>query len=491
MKNQNTMKKPAEDTESKAEKKVTGFLDRTLRNLKRAWQGIAGSDYDATAASSRPDLPEDDLDRLRQQMRHCLETRGGEVSARARAAALGHVYLALDPGGRERFLRVLAHDFDVESGPVDAAADELRRAGDDDAKRSARALLRKSLETPRTKLLTQFNALPDGIKFLVDMRAELLALKSDDPAMTALEQELKDLLTTWFDVDFLELRRITWDSASAALLEKLIAYEAVHAINGWDDLKNRLDSDRRCFAYFHPRMSDEPLIFVEVALVNGLADNIQALLDENAPVQEPRTADTAIFYSISNAQKGLSGISFGNFLIKRVAETLRAEFKSLKTFATLSPVAGFMEWLNRTLAEGEPKLLLAGERKALSAAAGRSAGAKGTLKSLIGNPDWHRDLTVSEALSGPLLRLCGRYLTDEKGLNKRALDPVAHFHLSNGASLEKLNWKGDMSERGLKNSAGIMINYLYDLNRVEENHEAYTSNGEINASAAVRRLLKG
>ncbi len=490
MNDQNSAKKPAEDMEGKAEKKATGFLDRTLSNLKRAWQGIAGSDYDATAASSRPDLPEDDLDRLRQQMQDCLETRGGEVSARSRAAALGHVYLALDPVGRERFLRVLAYDFDVDPGPVDAAAEELRRAGDDDAKRSAQTLLRKSLETPRTRLLTQFNALPDGVKFLVDMRAELLSLDSFDPAMAALEHELKDLLTTWFDVDFLELRRITWDSASAALLEKLIAYEAVHAINGWDDLKNRLDSDRRCFAYFHPRMPDEPLIFVEVALVNGLADNIQTLLDENAPVQDPQTADTAIFYSISTAQKGLAGISFGNFLIKRVAETLSAEFKGLKTFATLSPAPGFMAWLSKTLAEGEPKLLSSGERKSLSAAVGKAAGGKGTLKSLLANPDWHRNMTVSEALNRPLLRLCGRYLTEEKGLNKKALDPVAHFHLTNGASLERLNWRGDLSERGLNNSAGIMINYLYDLNRVEENHESYTSIGEIRTSSAIRSLLK-
>ena len=483
--------KPVPDPAPEAEKESPGFLDRTLRNLKQAWKGIAGTDYDASQASSRPDLPDDDLEKLREQMRDCLEIKGGEVSARSRAAALGHVYLALDSGGKEKFLRVLANDFDIDSGPVDAAAEELRRTQDPNAKRSAQALLKKTLEAPWIKLLTQFNALPDGVKFLVDMRAEILALKWDEPPLRVLEQDLKDLLTTWFDVDFLELRRITWDNASAALLEKLIAYEAVHAIDGWDDLKNRLDSDRRCFAYFHPRMPDEPLIFVEVALVNGLADNIQALLDGEAPVQDPAKADTAIFYSISNAQKGLAGISFGNFLIKRVAETLSAEFKGLKTFATLSPVPGFMTWLNKTLAEGEPKLLSNSERKSLSAAVGKAAGGKGTLKSLLANPEWHNDRTMSEALRGPLLRLCSRYLMEEKGLNMRALDPVAHFHLSNGARMESLNWKGDLSSRGLKNSAGIMINYLYDLNRVEDNHEAYTSSGKINASSGLRNLLKG
>ena len=468
-----------------------GFLDRTLGKLKQAWQGIAGSSYDASQAGSRPDLPDDDINHLKEQMRACLESRGGEVSARGRAAALGHVYLALDQTGRERFLRVLAHDFDVDEGPVDAAIEELRKADGKDARRSAQALLKKALDAPRINLLTQFNALPDGVKFLVDMRAELLALKSAEPALQGLEHELKALLTTWFDVDFLELRRITWDNASAALLEKLIAYEAVHAINGWDDLKNRLDSDRRCFAYFHPRMPDEPLIFVEVALVNGLADNIQALLDENAPVQDPRTADTAIFYSISNAQKGLAGISFGNFLIKRVAESLSAEFKGLKTFATLSPVPGFMKWLSKTLAEGDPKLLTDSERKALSASVGKKTGAKGTLKLLLGDPGWHRNQIASEALHAPLMRLCARFLIKEKGLNKQALDPVAHFHLSNGAGMEKINWRGDLSPRGISNSAGIMINYLYDLSRFEDNHEAYTSTGKIKASSDLRGLLKG
>jgi len=469
--------------------KGPGFLDRTLNNLKSAWRGIAGSSYDATTASSRPDLPESDLEQLRQQMRDCLETRGGEVTARSRAAALGHVYLALDANGRQRFLRVLAHDFDVNPDPVDAAVGELRLAQNDDDRRKAHTLLKRALEAPRVKLLTQFNALPDGVKFLVDMRAELLALRTTDPALAALEQELKFLLTTWFDVDFLELRRITWDTASAALLEKLIAYEAVHTINGWDDLKNRLDSDRRCFAYFHPRMPDEPLIFVEVALVNGLAGNIHELLDGNARVIDPNSADTAIFYSISNAQKGLAGISFGNFLIKQVAVTLGAEFKGLKTFATLSPIPGMMKWLSRTLGEGDPNLLSQTERKALSAAVGRASGAKGILKSLLSDPAWPQDQSVSEALRAPLLKLAARYLLEEKGLNLRALDPVAHFHLSNGARMENLNWRADLSPRGVKNSATMMINYLYDLNKVEENHEAYTGTGKIKASAAVRNHL--
>ncbi len=474
-----------------SEKKKEGFLDRTLRNLKGAWRSIAGTSYDVSMASARPGLPDNDLEALREQMRACLQTRGGEVSARARAAALGHVYLALDQSGRRRFLEVLARDFDVDSKTVDAAIDSLRAAADGKARRVAEAALRKALEAPRIRLLTQFNALPEGVKFLVDMRAELLKIKSHHPSLAGLEQDLKSLLRTWFDIDFLELRRITWSSASAALLEKLIAYEAVHAIEGWDDLKNRLDSDRRCFAYFHPRMPDEPLIFVEVALINGLADNIQALLDEKAPVADTRTADTAIFYSISNAQSGLAGISFGNFLIKRVADALSAEFKGLKTFATLSPVPGFVGWLDRTLAEGEPKLLTERERKALGAAVGRDKGAKGTLKSLLADTAWLDDPATSETLRAPLTRLCLRYLAEEKTAGGRAVDPVAHFHLSNGASIERLNWMGDLSAKGRRQSAGMMVNYLYDLGRVEDNHEAYTSAGKVRLSSTLRGLLKG
>lgn len=309
-------------------------LRQALRTLRWRWQNIAGSEYDAEAASTRPDLPEDDQERLRRQMRECLEARGGEVSARARAAALGRAYLALDASGRERFLKLLAEDFDVAEDAIDAAIAALREADDADSRRKARRKLRQALESPRLKLLTQFNSLPEGVKFLVNMRTELQPLLRREPALLPLKDDLHGLLATWFDVDFLELRRITWDTASGALLEKLIAYEAVHPIENWHDIKDRLDYDRRYFAYFHPRMPNEPLIFVEVALVVGMADNVQALLDPRAPVQDPKLANTAIFYSINNAQRGLDGISFGNFLIKRVVDRLSQEFPHLKTFAT-------------------------------------------------------------------------------------------------------------------------------------------------------------
>jgi malonyl-CoA decarboxylase len=469
-----------------------GLLDRALRNLRQAWQSIAGSSYDAQAASLRPDLPEEDAAGLKAQMRACLEPRGGEVSARTRAAALGHVYLALDATGRWRFLKILAEEFDVDHELVAHAAQGLLAAEDNGVRRVAELALRQALEPPRVRLLTQFNGLPEGVKFLVDMRAELLRDGRDDPALQTLERDLKGLLASWFDIGFLELRRIGWDSASAALLEKLIAYEAVHAIASWDDLKNRLDSDRRCFAFFHPKMPNEPLIFVEVALVNGMADSVQALLDEKAPVLDPKLADTAIFYSISNAQKGLAGISFGNFLIKRVVDSLSNEFKGLKTFATLSPVTGFRSWLDRIVAEGDPNLLLPSERKALTAAGGRERGAKGLFKALLEGDSWHKEPETAQALRAPLMRLCARYLAQEKSADgKRALDPVAHFHLSNGARLERLNWMADVSQKGIEQSAGLMVNYLYKLSDIDDNHEAYSGSGEVVMSSAFKGLLKG
>ena len=468
----------------------SSFLNRTLHNLRSGWQAIAGSTYDAAAASMRPDLPGDDAERLERQMRACLASRGGEVSARAEAAALGHIYLALNEVGRERYLRLLGERFDVDHEAVASAVAAFGEAADVEGRRAAEGALRRALEAPRVRLLTRFNALPQGVKFLVDMRAELRKLGGEDPGLHGLDLDLRGLLETWFDVDFLELRRITWDTASAALLEKLIAYEAVHAIESWEDLKDRLDSDRRCFAYFHPRMPDEPLIFVEVALVDGMADNIQALLDEEAPVGDPGDADTAIFYSISNAQRGLAGISIGNFLIKRVVDNLASEFKGLKTFATLSPIPGFRAWLDRSLARGEPHLLLPAERKALNDAGERARGAKGILKAILDRADWHEDAGLAAAVRPALMRLCARYLLEQKDERGLPLDRVAHFHLSNGARLERLDWLADRSVAGFKRSAGIMANYAYGMADIEANHETYVATGRVTASGAVRGLIK-
>lgn len=466
-----------------------GFLRAGLQSLYRRWQSIAGAEYDAEVASLRPDLPEEDRPLVRAQMQVCLEAQGGEVLARARAAALGQAYMALNATGRRNFLRLMAMEFDLDQNLVQEALDQLRTAPDPDSRRRARKALRQATESPRVRILTRFNALPQGVKFLVDLRADLLPLARKDPVLASLDDDLKDLLVSWFDVDFLELRRISWQTASGALLEKFMAYEAVHPVESWEDLKNRLDYDRRYFAFFHPRMPQEPLIFVEVALVQGLAGNIQTLLDPKAPQMDPQEADTAIFYSISSAQKGLAGVSFGGFLIKRVVDQLAREFPDLKAFSTLSPLPGFLPWLLDRLAQDD-SILLPGEEKQLQGLSG-SAHPGAWLSRILGSGEWVGAEALEGLLRPLLLRLCARYLLQEKRGDRVAVDPVAHFHLSNGARVERLNWMADGSNKGLGQSAGIMANYLYDIRRIEENHEAYRGQGRVAASAGVRRLLKG
>ena len=471
----------------------SGLFDRALRRVTSLWRDMA----DRVSGAEE--------DSIEAQMRACLNARGGEVSGRNRAAKLAQAYLALNAEGRLSFLRSLAA-FDSDPAAVRTAVERLSDAADADAQAAARAELRRVLEPPRLRLLTQINTIPDGVKFLVDLRAEMLQASADgDKRIQALETDLKGLLASWFDVGFLELRRIDW-SSPASLLENLVQYEAVHRIRTWRDLKNRLDSDRRCYAFFHPRMPDEPLIFVEVALVKGLADSVQRLLDEKAPVLDPREADTAIFYSINNCQRGLDGISFGNFLIKRVVELLGQELPNVKNFATLSPIPGFCRWLQERLADPSSKLLTEEEGAALRAAAppALGAGAEGgtavvaaetpaeTLSRVLKRRGWLREEKVARALEPVLTRLCAGYLMNEAARSgRRARDPVAHFHLSNGARVERINWRGDVSEKGLRESAGLMVNYLYDPGRIEDYHEEYVGEGRRPAATSIRRLARG
>ena len=461
-----------------------GETSSLFKRLLGAWHDIAGSVTSSSRVS--PSLSDqEDADRLREQMAACLEARGGEVSARARAAALGRTYLELEPEGRQRFLRIVAEGFGPDAEAIDNAIAALQDADPQD-RSAAQDTLRRALEPPRMRLMTQFNELPEGVKFLVDLRSDLIEL-SDGAALHALNDDLRDLLASWFDVGFLELRRITWDSP-ASLLEKLIAYEAVHEIRSWDDLKNRLDADRRLFAYFHPRMPDEPLIFVQVALVNGLADNVNELLDESAPITEPSEADTAIFYSITNAQRGLVGISFGGFLIKRVVDELQAEFPKLKTFSTLSPIPGFARWVRRSL-DGGVALLSDEDEATVRDLFGLKNGEPG-LRSALDDTGGMAEEPKRTALEPIMTKLCARYLLREKNRRGRAMDPVAHFHLTNGAQVERVNWMADASVHGLAQSAGMMVNYLYNLSKIEANHERYTGDGKVSASTAVNRLLK-
>jgi malonyl-CoA decarboxylase len=452
---------------------VPGLLDRAIRRITTVWRDMGAGVEDTSIAA---------------QMRSCLTGRGGEVSARNRAAKLAETYQGLDEPGRKDFLRALA-SFDSDAEAVAAAYAEVQAATNPAELATAKAALRRALEPPRLRLLTQFTTIPDGRKFLVDLRGFLLKVRRDDKLLAALEADLRGLLAAWFDIGFLELQRIDWHSP-ASLLEKLVGYEAVHEIRSWRDLKNRLDSDRRCYAFFHPRMPSEPLIFVEVALVKGLAGSVQKLLDEKAPVQDPHQADTAIFYSISNCQRGLAGISFGNFLIKRVVEELSNEFRNLRTFATLSPVPGFRGWLDEELAAARPGLLSDEEAAALVSTMPAPSGAQ-ALAAMLAKRGWWREAGLRKIAEPVLLRLCARYLLNESNGSRRARDPVAHFHLSNGARVERINMLGDTSEKGAKESATLMVNYLYDPAKIENWHEDYAGEGKRNASTTVRRMARG
>jgi malonyl-CoA decarboxylase len=453
--------------------------DRTLRRIRLIWPlGDQASLKNSVAA----DLPDGDLQKLRKRIDACLEGRGGEVSARTRAAELGETYLVLNAGGRKRFLELLAREYDVDNQAVEAAMTKRLQCTDAKEQRRLNLELRALLVPPRAKLLKQFNGLQEGVKFLVDLRAELLPLAAGDPALKALDQDILGLLTSWFDVGFLDLQRITWETP-AILLEKLIKYEAVHAIQSWQDLKNRLRQDRRCFAYIHPRMPQEPLIFVEVALVNGISSTIHDLLDETKPSIPAGHADCAIFYSISNCQTGLAGVGFGNFLIKNVVKDLSAKLPNLKTFSTLSPIPGFLAYLR---GHQEEMVLSDREVKILREMAGKTE-VKEFFFAALDNLKEYLDGDQDSPLKALLLRLCARYLlTAKKG--SQAHDRVSHFHLSNGAKIERINWAADLSEKGLGQSAGIMVNYLYQLAHIEKNHENYSGSGKISASSTVSKI---
>lgn len=401
-----------------------------------------------------------------------LFDRHDTMSQRADAAAIADAYFALDDTGRLEFLHGLVRDFWTDTRAVDLVIADLRSAPDNEARRATESRLREVLTPRAATLLHLFTGLDDGVKLLVDLRADVLRLAADDPSLALLEHELHAHLATLFDVGLLDLRRITWD-APASLLETLIAYEAVHAIDSWTDLKNRLDSDRRCYAFFHPAMPAEPLVFVEIALTSGVATDLPQLLDEHAPELDPERADTAIFYSISSCQPGLAGVNLGNALIKQVVEELRRDLPNVRGFVTLSPIPGFRRWLDdalrRDLTPRERELLPAEPERVLAR---------------LADADWNTD----EAIRPALLALCARYLTTVA--DGRVADPVANFHLSNGASIDSVNWLADPSPTGHERSVGIMANYNYEPDRIPERVEAYATRGEVAVSPAVRELLE-
>ncbi|MCU0940534.1 MAG: malonyl-CoA decarboxylase [Burkholderiaceae bacterium] len=391
-----------------------------------------------------------ELTRARRWMRCLVDPDLTDAEALPVAQRLAEVYLRLDPSGRLGYQQAMASEFDRQSAPAGL------------------------LSSSRMLLLRRFNLMPGGLRFLVDLRADVLEALAGDPTLAGLQADLETLLSAWFDVGLLEMRRLTWHSP-ASLLEKLVQYEAVHAIGSWSDLKNRLDEDRRCYAFFHPRLPDEPLIFVEVAFVRELTDNIETLLDERAPLEDLRRARIAVFYSISNTQRGLRGLAFGNFLLKRVIEALRTEGPRLKSYATLSPIPGLRGWLGRQGAETLAAILGPAQWQALQAAGGLAAFEQRTPS--------HEPLP----LRAPLLRLAAHYLM-QVDAQARPLDPVARFHLGNGARLERLNWAGDPSDKGWRQSYGLMVNYLYDPDRLDRNR-AQLARGRPAVGSPVQALL--
>ncbi|NJN40472.1 MAG: malonyl-CoA decarboxylase [Gammaproteobacteria bacterium] len=430
------------------------------------------------------------LDELRATFRECLAETGGEASARGRVQWLATTYQGLTDAARARFLQVLADEFGPDEQLVAHAIQEYLHTASGPGRRHAESRLRLALGSPRIRILKQFNLLQDGVKFLVDLRTDLQRYMSEAPELDVIDEELYSLLGSWFDVGNLELARISWASP-ASLLEKLISYEAVHEIRGWGDLRNRLDSDRRCYAFFHPRMPGEPLIFVEIALTQDVAGNVQSLLDESAPILESGAAQAAIFYSISNTQSGLRGVSFGGFLIKRVVEQLLVEFPKLKTFATLSPVPGFRRWAEGEIRARRPGLLAKADADRVCRVA-ITTDPYEALGDLL-KRDLLEDAEASLTLEPILVHLCARYLAEVKeaaGEGTQPIDPVARFHLGNGARLERINWLSDTSTRGMKQSCGLMVNYLYKMDDIEDNHEAYAREARVVMSGPVKRLLK-
>lgn len=456
--------------------------NRLISNLLNTWKGIS-SPFAGKRLELSAYLHEDELHPLREKIQGCLESKGGQVSARARAAELGKAYLELNEEGKGKYLSLLVDEFGVDHDQVRETAEALFSDLDPSARAQAEQKLRKQLTPPYLTLLTQFNALPKGLKFLVDMRSDLLKLKRENPDLAPIEAELRNQLSSWFDIGFLDLKRIDWN-APASLLEKLIAYEAVHRVESWIDLHHRLAENRRCFAFFHPRMPEEPLIFVWVALVEELSDNVDTLLDTSQSEDIEETDHTAIFYSITSTQKGLSGVSLGDFLIKRVTDELKRDLPQLTEFSTLSPIPGFSVWLNKQIETDQDSIFSSANHDSIAAVTDRK------LEDLLATPDWLEDEAITGVMQALLKPLAARYIVDNKKGGNRALDAVAHFHLSNGALVERINWMGDTSKRGIAQSYTMMVNYLYDLNKIEENHEKYIENGSITKSKTVESLIQ-
>ena len=433
-----------------AQRQSGSGLAGLLGSVISAGKGILARRRQAAAEAPSGDL----LAKCRQLLHH-----RGEASGLALACEVIADFQALDAANQTLFFEALAHAFDADHEGIVSATDAYRA----NPSSEQLATLAKAIEAPRVKLFRRMNMAPDATSVLVKMRGALLQLLPNHPELKRVDTDLKHQFVSWFNRGFLELRVIDWNSP-AAVLERIIQYESVHAIQGWNDLRSRLRENRMCFAFFHPAMPDDPLVFVEVALTSGVPTAIAPLIDKTAEPANLKDLDTVVFYSISNCHPGLAGVSFGNFLIKQVVEEVGKRHPKAKRYVTLSPVPGFCKWL---AAENSASALDIHELRSLAKVHGTDTT----------DPRW-------EAALG----LCARYLVRERSQDL-ALDPVARFHLGNGASLHAIHWAADLSDKGLQQSAGMMVNYLYDLDSIEENHDAYFDQGEVAVSRTVARLL--
>ena len=392
--------------------------------------------------------------------------RRGEATALASASELAARLEHLTPADETRFFQMLSERFGIDRDKVLAAAEAYLK---DDSPVHLRRLA-EAVEAPRQELLRRLNMAPGGTRVIVKLRERLLSHLAGNPPWRTVDADFQHLLGSWFNRGFLYLERIDWNSP-ASLLERIKQYESVHEIANWSDLRRRLAPDRRCFAFFHPALEAEPLIFIEVALGRELAASIQPILDPEASASDPAKATHAIFFSINNSLTGLRGISFGNFLIKQVVVELQRELPQLKTFATLSPIPSFRSWLAGALKDASALDLEAADREALTA--------------LLQRPSI--DAAALTPLRETLTGLCAGYLAGTAGGPKPA-DPVARFHLGNGARLERINWLGDVSAKGMQQSFGMLVNYYYDLDNLELNHEAFAEEGKVALSKELARL---
>ena len=433
---------------------LQSISDRGRAILNRAQRGDAG-----TSSESLIDLCEK------------LLSRRGEASGVALARDVFARFADLSPGSRLTFFEVLATRFGPDRERLTAAVEAWRQ----DPTARATVELSEAAEPRRQELFRRLNLAPGGTALLVEMRGRFLEAVSGRDDLGAIDADFVHLFSSWFNRGFLLLRRIDW-STPASLLEKIVRYEAVHAIDSWEDLRGRIElPDRRCYAFFHPALVDEPLIFVQVALTREISEAIGPVLATEREILDPDKASIAVFYSISNCQRGLAGISFGHFLIRQVAEEISRELPRLSTFVTLSPVPGFAKWLARERATEDSKILSADDRATLLA---------------LDTPNWHENPVQQRALREPLLRAAATYLVAARGRTGTPLDPVTRFHLGNGARIERINWLADTLPKGLSQSHGLMVNYLYDLVNIEKNHEAYAEHRTVLASSSVRRLAR-